>query len=123
LENSGLYFITCECFGKKYVKIGRSTDVATRRRELQTGCPFPLVIEHVQAMDQRSAIEQERRYRAQFTSMHSREPCNDEAATSADPPRMPRWFRVSDQIQTFLDNLKSDSAQANPPPDPQTLLF
>jgi len=88
LGNSGVYFITCECFGAKFVKLGRSSDVANRRRELQSGCPFELVIEYVQSLAEKEAIEHERRYRTLFRTMQQRLPEDTLSFSSTDKKRM-----------------------------------
>ncbi len=109
MGNSGVYFITCDCFGTKFVKLGRSSDVASRRRELQSGCPFALVIEYVQPMDEQEAIEHDRRYRALFRTMAQRIQQDTESSTSADQTRLTRWFPFTGEIEAFVEDLKSSS--------------
>ncbi len=49
MANPGL-FITCVFLGRRFVKIGRSTNLKKRRNQLRSGCPFRLKIEHVELM-------------------------------------------------------------------------
>ncbi|TWT91671.1 hypothetical protein Pla100_50900 [Neorhodopirellula pilleata] len=124
MGNSGVYFITCECFGAKFVKLGRSSDVASRRRELQSGCPFELVIEHVQPLDEKQAIEHERRYRSLFRTMEQRISQVTENSSSTNKKRLTRWFPFTGEIEAFVVQLKEgelpNTALAS---DPQALLF
>jgi hypothetical protein len=124
LGNSGVYFITCECFGAKFVKLGRSTDVASRRRELQSGCPFELVIEYVQPLDENGAIEHERRYRALFRTMQQRIPQVTLSSSSTDKKRLTRWFPFTGEIEAFVRQLKDgETPDTTPASDQQALLF
>ncbi len=124
MGNSGVYFITCECFGAKFVKLGRSSDVASRRRELQSGCPFELVIEYVLPLDEDDSIEHERRYRTLFRAMAQRLPQDTESSTSTDKIRMTRWFLFTGEIEAFVTQLKvGELPDTAPATDPQALLF
>ena len=124
MGNSGVYFITCECFGAKFVKLGRSSDVANRRRELQSGCPFELVIEYVQSLAEKEAIEHERRYRTLFRTMQQRLPEEALSASSTDKKRMTRWFPFTGEIEAFVRQLKDgELPDTEPVSDPQALLF
>lgn len=124
LGNSGVYFITCECFNAKFVKLGRSSDVASRRRELQSGCPFELAIEHVQQMAEQEASEQERRYRGLFRTIQQRIPQDTRNSPSTDRKRMTRWFPFTGEIEAFVQELKSDETPATRlVREPQPLLF
>ena len=124
MGNSGVYFITCECFGAKFVKLGRSSDVASRRRELQSGCPFDLVIEYVQSLDEKQAIEHERRYRTLFRTMEQRLPQDSLSSSSTDKKRMTRWFPFTGEIEAFVRQLKEgELPDIEPVSDQQALLF
>lgn len=124
MGNSGVYFITCECFGAKFMKVGRSSDVASRRRELQSGCPFELVIEYVQPMDEKDAIEQERRCRGIFRSMQQRIQIGEAGSSSPQKALMPRWFPFAGEIKTFVRELHSgDTPDAVLAMEQQALLF
>ena len=124
MGNSGVYFITCECFGEKFMKVGRSSDVASRRRELQSGCPFELVIEYVQPMDEKDAMEQERRCRGIFRSMQQRIQKDDMSSSSPENELMPRWFPFAGEIKAFVRELKSgDTPDAILEREQQALLF
>lgn len=124
MGNSGVYFITCECFGAKFVKLGRSSDVASRRHELQSGCPFKLVIEHVQPLDEKEAIEHERRYRTLFRTMEQRLPEDTLSSSSTDKKRLTRWFPFTGEIEAFVQELKcEDSAETFFVKEQQALLF
>lgn len=124
MGNSGVYFITCECFGAKFVKLGRSSDVASRRRELQSGCPFELVIEYVQPLDKKQAIEHERRYRTLFRTMEKRLSEAIQSSSSTDKKRMTRWFPFTGEIEAFVRQLKDgELPDTEPVSDPQALLF
>ncbi len=124
MGNSGVYFITCECFGAKFVKLGHSSDVASRRRELQSGCPFELVIEHVQTLDEKEAIEHERRYRTLFRTMEQRLPQDTPSSSSIDKKRLTRWFPFTGEIEAFVRQLKEgECTDTTPACDPQALLF
>ena len=124
MGNSGVYFITCECFGEKFVKLGRSSDVASRRRELQSGCPFELVIEYVQTLDEKQAIEHERRYRTLFRTMEQRLPQAPLSSSSTDRKRMTRWFPFTGEIKAFVRQLKDgELPDTEPVGDSQALLF
>ncbi|TWU18595.1 hypothetical protein Poly21_07590 [Allorhodopirellula heiligendammensis] len=124
MENSGIYFITCECFGAKFVKVGRSTDVASRRRELQCGCPFELVIEYVQPVDEEEAIMQERRYRAKLRSLLQRIQQADAWQLSASENLMPRWFPFVGEIEAHVLELKNEeSPESSVATDQQAMLF
>ncbi len=50
--SGGIYLVTTKALGEdiRPVKIGRAVDVASRVRTLQTGCPYPLVLESVLPM-------------------------------------------------------------------------
>ena len=124
MGNSGVYLILCECFGAKFVKLGRSSDVASRRRELQSGCPFELVIEYVQHLDEKEAIEHERRYRTLFRTMAQRLPQDTKSSTSTDKKRMTRWFPFTGEIGAFVQKLKDgECPDTTPATEQQALLF
>ncbi len=124
MENSGIYFITCECFGVKFVKVGRSTDVASRRRELQCGCPFELVIEYVQPVDEDEALMQEHRYRAKLRSLAQRIQQADAWQLSASENLMPRWFPFVGEIEAHVLELKNGESPESPfATDQQAMLF
>lgn len=124
MENSGIFFITCECYGAKFVKVGRSTDVASRRRELQCGCPFVLTIEYVQSVDEKDALEQERRCRSQFRTIQQKIQRDETWKSSTDENLMPRWFLFTGEIETFVRELKnSESPESSLAIDQQALLF
>ncbi|XZE55876.1 hypothetical protein SH139x_001905 [Planctomycetaceae bacterium SH139] len=106
------------------MKLGRSSDVASRRRELQSGCPFELVIEYVQTLDEKQAIEHERRYRTLFRTMQQRLPEDTLSSLSTDKKRMARWFPFTGEIEAFVRQLKDgDLPDTTPATDPQALLF
>tara|TARA_A100001391_G_scaffold204208_1_gene199027 strand:+ start:683 stop:1057 length:375 start_codon:yes stop_codon:yes gene_type:complete len=124
LENSGIYFITCECFGTKFVKVGRSTDVASRRRELQCGCPFELVIEYVQPVDEEEAIMHERRYRAKLRSLAQQIQRTDAWRLPTSENLMPRWFPFIGEIEAHVFELKNgESPGSSFATDQQAMLF
>jgi len=124
LENSGVYFITCECFGAKFLKVGRSKSVDSRRRELQCGCPFELTIEHVQPMDEKEALELERRYRETFRSMQQRIRQGNASISTTDANLMPRWFSFTGEIEAFVRQLRTEATpDANLVREQQALLF
>jgi len=60
MANAGVYSITCEFLGRRFVKIGLSVNVQRRRSQLQSGCPFKLRIEHIEPMNESNAILKER---------------------------------------------------------------
>ncbi|EMB13226.1 AAA ATPase central domain protein [Rhodopirellula europaea 6C] len=72
MSNSGVYFITCEFLGRRFVKIGRSTNIARRRNQLQSGCPFRLKVEHIEVMSKSEAVAKEKKWRAMFQDMRKR---------------------------------------------------
>ncbi|WP_146581091.1 hypothetical protein [Neorhodopirellula pilleata] len=98
--------------------------MASRRRELQSGCPFELVIEHVQPLDEKQAIEHERRYRSLFRTMEQRISQVTENSSSTNKKRLTRWFPFTGEIEAFVVQLKEgelpNTALAS---DPQALLF
>lgn len=106
------------------MKLGRSSDVASRRRELQSGCPFELVIEYVQPMGEKEAIEHERRYRTLFRTMEQRIPQDSLSSSSTDKKRMTRWFPFTGEIEAFVQQLKDgELPDTEPVGDSQALLF
>ncbi|TWT66705.1 hypothetical protein CA85_28020 [Allorhodopirellula solitaria] len=124
MENSGVYFITCECFGAKFVKVGRSTDVASRRRELQCGCPFELMIEYIHPVDDEEAITQERRYRAKLRSLAQQIQQTDAWRLSTSEKLMPRWFPFVGEIEAYVLELKNgESPESAFATDQQSMLF
>lgn len=105
------------------MKLGRSSDVASRRRELQSGCPFELVIEYVQPLNEKEAIEHERRYRTLFRTTEQRLP-QEALNSSTDKKRMTRWFPFTGEIEAFVRQLKEgELPDTTPASDQQALLF
>jgi hypothetical protein len=110
LSNSGVYFITCEFLGRRFVKIGRSTNIARRRNQLQSGCPFRLKVEHIAAMSESEAVAKEKKWRAMFKDMRKR--CESFNAISDDvnTQLMFHWFPYENEIEAFIERRKAQTA-------------
>ncbi|KLU02286.1 hypothetical protein RISK_005352 [Rhodopirellula islandica] len=111
MSNSGVYFITCEFLGRRFVKIGRSTNIARRRNQLQSGCPFRLKVEHIEAMSESEAVAKEKKWRAMFQDMRKR--CESFNANTDDvnTQLMFHWFPYENDIEAFIERRKArDSA-------------
>ncbi|WP_222435445.1 GIY-YIG nuclease family protein [Allorhodopirellula solitaria] len=106
------------------MKVGRSTDVASRRRELQCGCPFELMIEYIHPVDDEEAITQERRYRAKLRSLAQQIQQTDAWRLSTSEKLMPRWFPFVGEIEAYVLELKNgESPESAFATDQQSMLF
>lgn len=107
LSNAGVYFFTCEIDGRKYVKIGRSTNIRRRRTQLQSGCPFRLRIEHAEPLPEKEAREKEREWNRQF--QRARVPDLQLPSTKTEAPLQftPKWFPFEGEIREFVETLKA----------------
>ncbi|EMB13446.1 GIY-YIG nuclease family protein [Rhodopirellula europaea] len=111
MSNSGVYFITCEFLGRRFVKIGRSTNIARRRSQLQSGCPFRLKVEHIEVMSESEAVVKEKQWHAMFKDMRKR--CESFNAISDDvnPQFMFHCPPYENDIEAFIERRKArDSA-------------
>ena len=110
MSNSGVYFITCEFLGKRFVKIGRSTNIARRRNQLQSGCPFRLKVEHVETMSELEAVAKEKQWHAMFKDMRKRCEWFNTIANEVDTQLMFHWFPYENDIEAFIERRKTSDA-------------
>ncbi|WP_081480852.1 GIY-YIG nuclease family protein [Rhodopirellula baltica] len=107
MSNSGVYFITCEFLGRRFVKIGRSTNIARRRSQLQSGCPFRLKIEHVDAMSESEAVVNEKKWHAMFKDMRKRCKWFNAKSDDVNTQLMFHWFPYENEIESFIEHRKA----------------
>tara|TARA_R110002072_G_scaffold23181_3_gene80445 strand:- start:28185 stop:28571 length:387 start_codon:yes stop_codon:yes gene_type:complete len=110
LSNSGVYFITCEFLGRRFVKIGRSTNIARRRNQLQSGCPFRLKVEHIEAMSESEAVAKEKKWRAMFQDMRKRCESFKASTDEVNTQLMFHWFPYENEIEAFIERRKARDA-------------
>ncbi|ELP33693.1 GIY-YIG nuclease family protein [Rhodopirellula baltica] len=112
MSNSGVYFITCEFIGRRFVKIGRSTNIARRRNQLQSGCPFRLKVEHIEAMSESEAVVKEKEWHAMFKNMRKRCEWFDVISDEVNTQLMFHWFPYENDIKAFIEGRKAQNATA-----------
>ena len=106
LSNTGVYFITCEFLGRRFVKIGRSTNIARRRNQLQSGCPFRLKVEHIEAMSESEAVVKEKQWHAMFKDMRKRCEWFNTNTDDMNTQLMFHWFPYENEITAFIEGRK-----------------
>ncbi|MEO9593804.1 GIY-YIG nuclease family protein [Rhodopirellula bahusiensis] len=107
MSNSGVYFITCEFLGRRFVKIGRSTNIARRRNKLQSGCPFRLNAEHIEVMSESEAVDKEKQWHAMFKDMRKRCEWFDVISDEVNTQLMFQWFPYENEIEAFIEHRKA----------------
>lgn len=126
MSNSGVYFITCEFFGRRFIKIGRSTNIQRRRNQLQSGCPFRLHVEHVEAMSDPEATAFEKKLTSTFKNMRKRCEWFNTISDDGITHMMLHWFPYDDEIEAYIEQVKAGdttSAFKEEEFDHQRLLF
>ncbi|WP_081610927.1 GIY-YIG nuclease family protein [Rhodopirellula europaea] len=110
MSNSGVYFITCEFLGRRFVKIGRSTNIARRRNQLQSGCPFRLKVEHIEAMSESESVKKEKQWRAMFQDMRKRCEWFNAGSDDVNGQLMFHWFPYENEIEAFIERRKAQDS-------------
>ncbi|EMB15013.1 GIY-YIG nuclease family protein [Rhodopirellula europaea] len=110
MSNSGVYFITCEFLGRRFVKIGRSTNIARRRNQLQSGCPFRLKVEHIEVMSESEAVKKEKQWHAMFKDMRKRCEWFNANTDDVNSQLMFHWFPYENDIKAFIERRKAQNS-------------
>ncbi len=89
------------------MKIGRSTNIARRRSQLQSGCPFRLKVEHIEAMSESEAVVKEKKWHAMFKDIRKRCEWFNTISDDVNTQLMFHWFPYENDIEAFIEDRKA----------------